>query len=410
MARTAGQLDKAERTYRALLLVVRRTPPGDDEAAVGPSEVLFELHKLAATRGESDQAKELLESAMEAAIQSDAEVRRLRRSLLAHGEGERLLEVLEQAPRDEPRAGQPGAPARRHGRGARRQLGRGGEALDALIKAFIGDAVARRPPRARARAREDAPAQTKKFVEAVESVVDRLRRKDDPPLIANLLMQRRRGARAGRRAISRAPRTCTAASRSSASGSRRRSTRRRASPPRSATPPSRRARSTRCSSSPAPTASRRRSRSTRSTASPRSSSAATRAASRASSCSSARSPPSRAGARPAACSRWPPASRPTTTRSSAMYERVARNGGDQELLLDFLERRAALPARHAAADPRGGRSRRRARPRRARRGAARPRGRRRARHRRRPRLRAVGRARARRAPARRERPRSRRAT
>ena len=71
MSRTAGQLDNAERTYRALLLVVRRTPPGDDEAAVGPSEVLFELHKLAAARNESDQAKELLESAMEAAIQSD---------------------------------------------------------------------------------------------------------------------------------------------------------------------------------------------------------------------------------------------------------------------------------------------------------------------------------------------------
>jgi len=50
MARTAGQLDKAERTYRALLLVVRRTPAGDDEAAVGASEVLFELHKLAASR------------------------------------------------------------------------------------------------------------------------------------------------------------------------------------------------------------------------------------------------------------------------------------------------------------------------------------------------------------------------
>src|SRR5262249_4115635 len=41
MARGAGQLDKAERTYRALLLVVRRQPPGEDEAAVGPSEVLF---------------------------------------------------------------------------------------------------------------------------------------------------------------------------------------------------------------------------------------------------------------------------------------------------------------------------------------------------------------------------------
>ena len=32
---------------------------------------------------------------MEAAIQSDAEVRRLRRSLIAHGEGELLLKVLE---------------------------------------------------------------------------------------------------------------------------------------------------------------------------------------------------------------------------------------------------------------------------------------------------------------------------
>ncbi len=72
MARSAGQVEKAERTYRALLLVVRRTPPGDDENAVGPSEVLFELHKIAASRGEADQAKELKESSIETAIQSDA--------------------------------------------------------------------------------------------------------------------------------------------------------------------------------------------------------------------------------------------------------------------------------------------------------------------------------------------------
>ncbi|MGH2898930.1 MAG: tetratricopeptide repeat protein, partial [Solirubrobacteraceae bacterium] len=53
MARAAGQLDKAERTYRALLLVVRRQPPGDDENAVGASEVLFELHKLAQAKDDS---------------------------------------------------------------------------------------------------------------------------------------------------------------------------------------------------------------------------------------------------------------------------------------------------------------------------------------------------------------------
>src|SRR5207249_553700 len=81
MTAAAGQKDKAERTYRALLLVVRRQPPGDDEAAVGQSEVLYELSKLAAERGEADQAKELLESAIDAATQSDVEVRRLRRSL-----------------------------------------------------------------------------------------------------------------------------------------------------------------------------------------------------------------------------------------------------------------------------------------------------------------------------------------
>ncbi len=188
MARGAGQVDKAERTYRALLLVVRRQPPGDDEAVVGPSEVLFELHKLAASRGENDQAKELLESAMEAAIQSDAEVRRLRRSLLAHGEGQRLLEVLEKRLATNP---EPQSQARLLADMAETldgSLDRSGEALDALIKA-INVMPSRTDLHDRTRELAKRIGQTSKFVEAVESVVDRLRRKDDPPLIANLLMR-----------------------------------------------------------------------------------------------------------------------------------------------------------------------------------------------------------------------------
>ncbi|MBA2544579.1 MAG: hypothetical protein H0V17_33360, partial [Deltaproteobacteria bacterium] len=185
MARTAGQLDKAERTYRALLLVVRRQPPGDDENAVGTSEVLFELHKLADAG--SDQSKELLESAMEAAIQSDAEVRRLRRSLLAHGEGEMLLKVLNKRLDTNPD----------HHSQARLlsdmgetldKLGRGTEALDALIRA-IGAMPSRIDLHDRARDVAKRNNQTKRFVEAVDAVVDRLRRKDDPPLIANILMR-----------------------------------------------------------------------------------------------------------------------------------------------------------------------------------------------------------------------------
>jgi lipopolysaccharide biosynthesis regulator YciM len=205
MARAAGQLDKSERTYRALLLVVRRQPPGDDEAAVGASEVLFELHKLAATRGEpspaaasgepdgrgsnnNDQAKELLESAMEAAIQSDAEVRRLRRSLIAHGEGELLLKVLERRLATNP---EPHSQARLLSDMAETldvQLQRYNEALDALIRA-IGVMPSRTDLHERARELAKRTGQSKRFVDAVDAVVDRLRRKDDPPLIANLLMR-----------------------------------------------------------------------------------------------------------------------------------------------------------------------------------------------------------------------------
>ncbi len=188
MARAAGQLDKAERTYRALLLVVRRTPPGDDEATVGPSEVLFELHQLAAQRGEADQAKELLESAMEAAIQSDAEVRRLRRSLLAHGEGKLLLQVLEKRLATNP---EPGSQARLLADMAEAldgSLGRGDEALDALVKA-INVMPSRIELHDRARELAKRIGQTKRFVDSVEATIDRLRRKDDPPLIANLLMR-----------------------------------------------------------------------------------------------------------------------------------------------------------------------------------------------------------------------------
>ncbi|HEY0191944.1 MAG TPA: hypothetical protein VGC42_12580, partial [Kofleriaceae bacterium] len=188
MARTAGQLDKAERTYRALLLVVRRQPSGDDETAVGASEVLFELHKLAASRGEKDQAKELLESAMETAIQSDAEVRRLRRSLIAHGEGELLLTVLERRLATNPEVHSQARLLSDMAETLDVQLGRHNEALEALIRA-IGVMPSQTDLHERARELAKRTSQTKRFVDAVDAVVDRLRRKDDPPLIANLLMR-----------------------------------------------------------------------------------------------------------------------------------------------------------------------------------------------------------------------------
>ncbi len=188
MALTAGQFERAERTYRALLLVVRRNPPGEDENAVGAAEVLYELHKLAASRNETDQAKELLESAMESAIQSDASVRRLRKTLLAHNEGERLIELLEKRLATNP---EPQSQARTLADLAEaldQQLSRPHDALQALINA-MNAAPTRIELHDRAREIAKRIGATAKFVAAVEAVVDRLRRKDDPPVIANILMR-----------------------------------------------------------------------------------------------------------------------------------------------------------------------------------------------------------------------------
>jgi tetratricopeptide (TPR) repeat protein len=68
------------------------------------------------------------------------------------------------------------------------QLSRSNEALDALIRA-ISVMPSRTDLHERARELAKRTNQTKRFVDAVDSVVDRLRRKDDPPLIANLLMR-----------------------------------------------------------------------------------------------------------------------------------------------------------------------------------------------------------------------------
>lgn len=188
MARQTGKLAQAERTYRALLLVVRRQPPGDDVDAVGASEVLYEMHKLAADQGQADQAKELLQSALEAAVQSDAEVRRLRRSLLAHGETETLLQVLRMR-----------LEASEEGIGQAelladiadvldKHLGRPDEALAAIL-----EALQKNPLRAdlhdRARAMARAAGKSRDYVDTVKAIADSLRRREDPPLVARQLMR-----------------------------------------------------------------------------------------------------------------------------------------------------------------------------------------------------------------------------
>lgn len=101
MARLAfeeGQLERAARTYRALLMVVRR-PRGDEAGPLGAddvarAEVLFELSEIARLRGEAERAAEQLDSAFEAARESDAERDRLLSALRARGRHDVLARML----------------------------------------------------------------------------------------------------------------------------------------------------------------------------------------------------------------------------------------------------------------------------------------------------------------------------
>ncbi|MCA9691138.1 MAG: hypothetical protein KC636_16155 [Myxococcales bacterium] len=96
LARDAGQLDRAERAYRTLLINVRRVlQAGKEEPEVGPCEVLFELSRIARARGDDLRADELIESGLEAVGESDAELTRLEGSLRARGDYELLQRVLE---------------------------------------------------------------------------------------------------------------------------------------------------------------------------------------------------------------------------------------------------------------------------------------------------------------------------
>lgn len=188
MARLSGDMSKAERTYRSLLLVVRRQPPGDDVQAVGASEVLFELHKLAAAQGQDEQSKELLETAIETAVQSDAEVRRLRRSLLAHSEPDTLLRVLDMRLEVCEEARSQAALLADKAEVLAEHLDRLDDALETQLEALRKDHL-REDLHDRARELAQKAGKSLAYVETVKEITDNLRRKEDPPLVARQLLR-----------------------------------------------------------------------------------------------------------------------------------------------------------------------------------------------------------------------------
>ncbi len=94
LAHKQGDLERAERAYRGLLLVVRRQK-SDTEMLLGPSEVFYELYRIATDRNQKETASELLASALESAAHNDTEGQRFTRLLSDRGETELLMRVLD---------------------------------------------------------------------------------------------------------------------------------------------------------------------------------------------------------------------------------------------------------------------------------------------------------------------------
>jgi tetratricopeptide (TPR) repeat protein len=95
LARDDGQLERAEKSYRALLVVLRRREDAGELQSIARSEVLLELSAIANRQDEIDRSREILESALEAAARSDFEQDRLEAALRARGDHETLVRVLE---------------------------------------------------------------------------------------------------------------------------------------------------------------------------------------------------------------------------------------------------------------------------------------------------------------------------
>ena len=84
-ARDAGQFERAEKAYRALLDVLRRREEVGQARVMPRSEVLLELHSLAEHQGNSTRAHEILESALEMSAREDVDGARANNGHGTHG-------------------------------------------------------------------------------------------------------------------------------------------------------------------------------------------------------------------------------------------------------------------------------------------------------------------------------------
>ncbi len=194
-ARDAGQQERAERAYRTLLIQARRHPPvvddvprSDGDGRIGATEVLFELSSLAQTRGDGDQAQELIESAMEALAEREAEGSHLAQRLRDRSEHTLLQRVLlarlQSADTARTRAQVLGELADLQAQ----HLKKPEAALESRLAALRADPGSA-PIHDAARSQAQASGDVENYVRVVESMLDKTRRTTDVYVRCELLLR-----------------------------------------------------------------------------------------------------------------------------------------------------------------------------------------------------------------------------
>ncbi len=184
VAAEAGNLDRAERAYRSLILLGRREGSG---ATLSPGEVLLRLRGIAMQRGQTDKATDLLDSIISEALQSKTEALRIQAALRAAGARTELRTVLEKrlAAAGDDQLTQAAALAELADLHAAE--GRAPEALEALLGSLEKDpdSVARY---AQAREIAQTTKQSDKLLASLQLAIEQRRRAGDATLVARLCL------------------------------------------------------------------------------------------------------------------------------------------------------------------------------------------------------------------------------
>lgn len=184
VAEQMGDKERAEKAYRSLLVLARR---GQDEDSITAGEVLLRLRRVALALGRNDSAAESLESAIGRALHSPTEARRVQAALLADGEKDTLLALLAKR-RAAVAHGADEATVVCELAEALDKLGQTDEGLGELLKLLerVPDST---PAHSAARALAAKMGQSARYLDAVSKASDQLRRADDVARLSELLLR-----------------------------------------------------------------------------------------------------------------------------------------------------------------------------------------------------------------------------